>query len=105
MINTPPLPDALSVVERRWFLRIVRELRGGPLRFNDLRQLLPGLSAKMLSQRLAEMIQLGLAVHARLTPVFRVHAYGLTAAGQELGSVLDALAIWEEHHFAGQAGG
>ena len=43
---------ALELVGERWSLLIVRELMFGGRRFSDLRAGLPGISAKVLSERL-----------------------------------------------------
>ncbi len=42
----------LEVLGERWAMLIVRELLLGPRRFSDLRQGLPGISAKVLTERL-----------------------------------------------------
>ena len=43
---------ALELIGERWALLIVRELMLGPRRFSDLRASLPGISAKVLTERL-----------------------------------------------------
>ena len=44
---------ALELVGERWSLLIVRELMLGGRRFTDLRGSLPGISAKVLTERLS----------------------------------------------------
>ena len=46
---------ALELVGERWSLLIIRELMLGPRRFSDLRATLPGISAKVLTERLATL--------------------------------------------------
>lgn len=90
--------DALQLAERRWLLRIVRQLLTGPLRFGDLRALLPRLSANILSQRLSEMADADIVVREELPPPARVQVYALTAKGRALGGVLEAIFEWEAQH-------
>jgi DNA-binding HxlR family transcriptional regulator len=52
---------ALELIGERWALLVLRELMLGPRRFSELRADLPGLSANVLTQRLAELEQRGLA--------------------------------------------
>jgi DNA-binding HxlR family transcriptional regulator len=48
------LARALDVAGDRWTLLIVRELQPGPRRFTDLIEGLPGISRKLLTERLRE---------------------------------------------------
>ena len=52
---------ALDVIGERWALLVVRELLLGPKRFTDLRAGMPNLSPDVLSQRLRELEQAGVA--------------------------------------------
>lgn len=78
---------ALNLIGDRWALLLVRELLLGPRRFSDLRGGLPGISANVLTQRLAEAERQGLLRRAG-------RDYRLTAAGQGLWPVIRALALW-----------
>ena len=49
------LAHALELIGERWALLVMRELMFGPRRFSGLRRDLPGISANVLSQRLAEL--------------------------------------------------
>ena len=53
---------ALELIGERWALLVLRELMLGPRRFSELRADLPGISANVLTQRLAELEQRGLVV-------------------------------------------
>ena len=56
---------ALELVGERWSLLIVRELMFGGRRFSDLRAGLPGISAKVLTERLEGMEAAGKIVQRR----------------------------------------
>ena len=45
----------LDLLGRRWALRIIWELRDGPLSFRDLQERCDGMSSSVLNQRLAEL--------------------------------------------------
>ncbi|MBI1172175.1 transcriptional regulator [bacterium] len=85
---------ALDLIGDRWSLLVVRELMLGPLRFGALRAGLPGISANILTLRLAELQALGLLRPVILPPPAQVAAYGLTEAGRALWPVIRGLCHW-----------
>jgi DNA-binding HxlR family transcriptional regulator len=76
-----------------WSLLIVRELLLGSNRFNSLQKGLPRISPTVLNTRLKELEARGVLLKRRLDGQ-RGHEYRLTAAGRELSSVIEALAVW-----------
>jgi len=56
----------MELVGERWSLLIVRELMFGALRFSALRANLPGISAKVLTERLEKLEGAGVLVHRTL---------------------------------------
>jgi DNA-binding HxlR family transcriptional regulator len=82
---------ALDLLGERWSLLIVRELLCGSRRFGDVRRGIPRISRTMLSARLRELVDAGVATRQEGDhgPV-----YDLTEAGRELGSVVQALGTW-----------
>lgn len=85
---------ALDVVGERWALHVVRELLLGPKRFTDLRTGLPGISSRVLSERLDELERVAVLRRARLAPPAGSWVYELTAWGHELGTVVDQIGRW-----------
>ncbi|MFF4396529.1 winged helix-turn-helix transcriptional regulator [Streptomyces sp. NPDC001480] len=85
---------ALDLVGDRWTLLIVRELLAGARRYTDLHADLPGVSTDVLASRLKDMERDGLATRRRLPPPGAAFVYELTARGQELLPVLQALGEW-----------
>ncbi|GAA1320450.1 winged helix-turn-helix transcriptional regulator [Leucobacter albus] len=84
----------LVLLEGPWATLIVRELLHGPLRFGQLREALPGISPHTLTSRLRQFEAHALVtrtVYAEVPP--RVE-YELTPLGQQLRTVLDAMAEW-----------
>jgi DNA-binding HxlR family transcriptional regulator len=90
----PHFHHAIELIGKRWTGAIVCALTERPMRYGELGRTIPGLSDRLLSQRLRELEEEGLVereVEAG-TPV-RV-TYSLTEAGQELDPVLSELKAW-----------
>jgi DNA-binding HxlR family transcriptional regulator len=90
----PHFHAAIELIGKRWTGAIVCALTAGPLRFGELTRAVPGLSDRLLSQRLRELEEEGLVgreVEAG-TPV-RV-TYSLTAKGAELEPAIGELKAW-----------
>ena len=86
-----PVEVALAAISGRWATLVLRELMHGPCSFGELRARLPSLTAKVLTDRLGELVAQGLVVKDRL-PGFPVRtSYRLTDAGMELRPLLIAL--------------
>ncbi len=89
-----PLARALDVVGSRWNLLIVRELRPGPRRFTDLIHGLPGISRKLLTDRLRELERDGIVARRQLPPPAARQVYELTDDGHDLATAMVPLAVW-----------
>ncbi len=85
---------AMELVGERWTLLIVRELMLGPLRFSDLRARLPGLSAKVLTERLGSMEDTGILERRQLPPPIAAQVFELTAWGLALEPSIQELGRW-----------
>jgi DNA-binding HxlR family transcriptional regulator len=93
----PRYHHAVELIGRRWTGAIVRAMLGGVTRFSDLTQTVPGLSDRMLSERLKELEAEGIVERTVFpdTPV-RIE-YHVTEKGRALASVVDSIAAWAEH--------
>ncbi|WP_306456064.1 winged helix-turn-helix transcriptional regulator [Palleronia marisminoris] len=80
---------ALNLVGDRWALLVVRELMFAPKRFQMIRAGLPGVTASVLTGRLAQLAQAGVVDHDERSSI-----YALTDAGRGLLPVLEALCQW-----------
>lgn len=88
------MAHGLELLGERWALFVVRELMLGPRRFGDLRADLPGLSANVLTQRLAELEQRGILIRRKLPPPASVQVYELTPWGYEAEVIVQELGRW-----------
>src|SRR5437764_20000 len=73
---------------------VLRELAYGPRRFSELKADLPGISANVLSQRLAELEERSLVRKVRLPPPASVQVYEATEWGLEAVPVIASLGRW-----------
>ncbi len=96
--DSSPLAEALARVGDRWTLLVVEALLGGPRRFNELQEQLPGIASNILSDRLKRLERDGLLVARPYSERPPRAAYQLTAEGRELASALRLLAAWGAGH-------
>lgn len=82
---------ALEVVGERWALMIVRDLLVGPKRFGELQRGLPGIPSNILTARLKELEEAGIAERRLLD---RSVVYALTAEGRDLEESVITLGRW-----------
>jgi DNA-binding HxlR family transcriptional regulator len=78
---------ALDLLGRRWSLRVLWELRLGPVGARALRDRCDGMSPSVLYERLRELTD------ARLVEKVE-DGYALTRIGAELGAALEPLDRW-----------
>ena len=83
-----PLMAALDLLGRRWALRILWELRDGPLGARALRERCSGMSSSVLYERLRELAAAGLVDQDA------AGAYVLTDIGSALGAAIAPLDDW-----------
>ena len=87
----------LDLLGRRWALRLLWELRDGPLAFRALQGRCDGMSSSVLNQRLGELRAAGVVERSP-------DGYRLTAEGGRLLAGLEPLQAWAER-WAARAGG
>ncbi|GHE08211.1 winged helix-turn-helix transcriptional regulator [Streptomyces alanosinicus] len=87
-----------QLLGKRWSGPIVAVLVEAPAHFADLRRAVPGISERMLSDRLAELGAAGLVLReVEEGPPLRV-SYRLTEAGAALEPALRELGEWAKAH-------
>ncbi len=88
------LHRAVELVGKRWTGAILSVLMDGPLRFSEVRQLVPDLSDRLLSERMKELEAEGI-VERRAAEGGSMHSqYALTPKGRALEPALRALKEW-----------
>jgi DNA-binding HxlR family transcriptional regulator len=98
----PHFHAAIELIGKRWTGAIVAALTERPLRFGEVAKAVPGLSDRLLSQRLRELEEEGL-VEREVEPGSPVRVtYSLTEVGAGLGPALAELKAWAQRwHKAG----
>ena len=96
----PTYHRAIELIGRRWTGAILRAMLSGEARFSDIASVVPGLSDRLLSERLKELEAEGIVTRTVVasTPV-RVD-YALTDKGQALSEVIAAVSTWAEQWLA-----
>jgi DNA-binding HxlR family transcriptional regulator len=89
-----PVELAVDVVGGTWRPVILSHLKEGVHRYGELRRLMPGISEKMLVQRLRELVDAGLVSRKALSAKPAHVEYRLTEEGRSLAPVLQALYDW-----------
>jgi len=89
----------LAVLGGKWKTVILCYLKQRPLRYSELRKLLPNLSDKVLTERLRDLTLSGLIVHRKGGGVSS-GTYSLTARAQSLSDLLHHLYAWGHQNAA-----
>lgn len=95
-----PITSSLILINGRWKLIILWQIKGGAIRFGELRRAIPLITEKMLTDQLRELEHDGFLeriVFAQVPP--RVE-YSLTPLGLSLIPILEQLSAWGEENQA-----
>ena len=92
----PVFHKSVELIGKRWTGAILRAMLAGTVRFSDIAAAVPGLSDRLLSERLKELEAEGIVTRVVIpsTPV-RVE-YALTAKGEALHDVIGSVSAWAE---------
>ncbi len=95
-----PILQLLGSVSNRWTVLVAGALRDGPLRFNELRRSVGGISHKMLAQTLKALERDGLVSRTVLPTTPITVEYAMTPLGRALIKTLDSLKVWSSANIA-----
>lgn len=88
-----------DVLSRKWHSIIVHKLLyHEALGFNDLKSRIEGISSKVLSESLDDLVDKGIVEREVLQEDPRRVEYTLTKAGEDLRPVIEALGAWGREH-------
>ncbi len=93
-----PVATAVALVGGKWKLLILRNLRSRPWRFNELQRDLEGISQKVLTDSLRQMMDDGLVYRQDYQELPPRVEYSLTDLGKEMLPILDALANFGNYY-------
>ncbi|WP_423799876.1 winged helix-turn-helix transcriptional regulator [Neobacillus sp. SAB-20_R2A] len=84
----------IEFIGKRWMGIIIYQLLNGPKRFHELVENIPGISDRLLTERLRDLEKEGLVIKKALVPSQKKVEYELTPAGKELETVITSILHW-----------
>lgn len=93
-----PVATTVSLIGSKWKLLIIRNLRTRPWRFNELQRSLEGVSQKVLTTSLKEMINDGLVARKDYKTNPPKVEYSLTELGLKMMPIVDSMAEFGNYY-------
>lgn len=93
-----PVATSVSLIGDKWKLLIIRNLKSRTLRFNELQRDLDGISQKVITETLRQMIDDGLVYRNDYHENPPRVDYGLTDLGKEMMPIINALADFGNYY-------
>lgn len=94
-----PITPVVDIVFSRWTTPILWQLHSHDRqRFNDLRHLVGGITAKVLTQRLRQLERDGLVSRTTYPEIPPRVEYEITDLGRSLAPVFASLVTWSDEH-------
>jgi DNA-binding HxlR family transcriptional regulator len=97
--NGCPVQATINVLSGKWKVQAVWRLSFGPLRFAELRNLLQGVSEKVLTTQLRELEKDGIVSRREVRSSPPKVTYALSASGEILIPLLEGLCDWGSKQF------
>jgi len=99
-----PLTAALAAIGGKWKLIIVYFLAESPKHFAALRKAMPGISQKVLTQQLRELMSDGIVNRKAKGAVPAPVEYSLTEYGRSVLPLVEDVRVWGRAHLERQEG-
>lgn len=90
----PAFQATLELIGRRWSGSIIRSMLSGSVRFGEILSRVPGLSDRLLSERLRELEAAGIVTRTVYPDIPVRIEYHLTEKGRELESIVATIDEW-----------
>ncbi|PPF87526.1 transcriptional regulator [Pseudoclavibacter sp. RFBJ3] len=100
MLATCPSRTSLAKIANKWTAMIVIALSDGPARFGEIRELVEGITGKVLTTTLRDLERDGIVTRTAYNEMPPRVEYELTPLGQTLRAPLLALGLWAEAHIS-----
>lgn len=91
--------QVLDRVGDKWSMLVVAVLADGPLRYTDLQRQVPGVSQRMLTLTLRQLVEDGLVSRTAYAEVPPRVVYALTPAGDSLRAIVVQLIAWTADNY------
>ena len=89
-----PIESTLALINGKWKLLILKVLSQGPVRYGAIKERIPTVSAKVLTQQLREMERDGIITRTVFPEVPPRVEYSLTEMGVSIFTVLGEMRRW-----------
>ena len=89
-----PVTYAINKIGGHWKPIILYQLMSGPKRYSELKRAIPAVTEKMLIQHLKQLQEDNLVIRKAENVVPPFVTYFLSEAGEDLTTVLNAMAEW-----------
>jgi len=89
-----PLTATLIAIGGRWKVIIMWQLKGGTLRYNEIKKGIPNISEKMLIQQLKDLIQNGWVLKKDYNEMPPRTEYSLTKKGKSFLPIMEEIYKW-----------
>lgn len=86
--------NAIEFIGKRWMGSVIFSLLEGPKRYHEIISSIPGISDRLLTERLRDLETEGLIVKRVIATSPKKVEYDLTPAGKELEEVIHVLMQW-----------
>lgn len=89
--------SAIEFIGKRWMGAVIYTLLLGPKRYNEIVSSIPGISDRLLTERLRDLENEGLITKRIIATSPKKVEYQLTEAGKELEEVIQVLMKWVQN--------
>lgn len=93
-----PVANVLDIFGDKWTLLVVRDLILGKARFGEFSESAEGIPTNILADRLKRLERSGIVTKLPYCQKPARYQYELTAKGQDLVPVLEAMVVWAGKH-------
>jgi DNA-binding HxlR family transcriptional regulator len=98
LLSECPVRATIDVIEGKWKLIVIDALKGGTLRFGQLRRHVPEATKKVLIEQLRQLEEDRIVSRKILGQKWERVEYSLTSYGRTLIPVLTLMAKWGHTH-------
>ncbi len=95
-----PVEETVRVIGQKWKASILYHLNDGPVRFNQLKRLIPAITQRSLTLQLRALERDGLVKRTFYEEIPPRVEYKLTSAGKSLTPLFEMLHTWREKNYA-----
>lgn len=103
-LYTCPIDFTIDLISGKWSMWILWTLQDSPLRFGEIRNIIPGITEKMLIQQLKKFENYNIVIRKVYPQVPPKVEYSLTEHGKSLKPIMSLIKQWGDEHLSIQEG-